>query len=81
MTDSHNEKICNGNDMSTHGILNEQLFSPHMFRLWRTAADELAFKAAEDKDFDVSCSTLYLNTGSITNLLFFLEKRINYSSW
>ena len=29
MTDSHNEKICNGNGMSTRGILNEQLFSPH----------------------------------------------------
>ena len=57
--------------MSTHGILNEQLFSPRLFRLWRTGADELAFKAAEDEDFDVSCSTLYLNTGSITNLLFF----------
>ena len=81
MTDSHNEKICNGNDMSTHGILNnEQLFSPRLFRLWRTAADELAFK---DEDFDVSCSTLYLNTGSITNLLFFLDNRIKYStcSW
>ena len=24
MTDSYNEKICNGNEMSTHGILNEQ---------------------------------------------------------
>ena len=71
VTDSHNEKICNGNEMSTHGILNEQLFSPRLFRLWRTGADELAFKAAEDEDFDVSCSTLYLNTGSITNLLFF----------
>ena len=71
VTDSHNEKICNGNEMSTHGILNEQLFSPHLFRLWRTGADELAFKAAEDEDFDVSCSTLYLNTGSIINLLFF----------
>ena len=57
--------------MSTHGILNEQLFSPRLFQLWRTGADELAFKAAEDEDFDVSCSTLYLNTGSITNLLFF----------
>ena len=46
--------------MSTHGILNEQLFSPHLFRLWRTGADELAFKPAEDEDFDVSYSTLYM---------------------
>ena len=60
VTDSHNEKICNGNGMSTHGILNEQLFSPHLFRLWRTGADELAFKPAEDEDFDVSYSTLYM---------------------
>ena len=42
MTDSHNEKICNGNEISTHGIVNEQLFSPRLFRLWRTGADELA---------------------------------------
>ena len=60
VTDSHNEKICNGNEMSTHGILNEQLFSPHLFRLWRTGADELVFKPAEDEDFDVSYSTLYM---------------------
>ena len=42
------------------GILNEQLFSPHLFRLWHTGADELAFKPAEDEDFDVSYSTLYM---------------------
>ena len=37
----------------------------------------LHFKAAEDEDFDVSCSTLCLNTGSI----FFLDNRIKYRSW
>ena len=37
----------------------------------------LHFKAAEDEDFDVSSSTLCLNTGSI----FFLENRIKYRSW
>ena len=86
MTDSHNEKICNGNEMSTHGILNEQMFSPRFFQLWRTGADELAFKAAEDEDFDVSYSTVYLNiapmyTLKYNKLTFFLDNRIKNRSW
>ena len=66
-THSHNEKICNGNDMSTHGILNEQFFHHVCFDYGeQVRADELAFKAAEDEDFDVSCSTLYWKYNELT---------------
>ena len=49
VTDSHNEKIY-GNEISTRELLHEQLFSPQLFRLWRTGANELAFNPAEDDD-------------------------------
>ena len=56
VTDSHNEKIY-GSEISTRELLHEQLFSPQLFRLWRTGANELAFNPAEDDDdFDVSYS-------------------------
>ena len=56
VTDSHNEKIY-GSEISTHELLHEQLFSPQLFRLWQTGANELAFNPAEDDDdFDVSYS-------------------------
>eukprot|EP00731_Ephydatia_muelleri_P025267 Em0017g350a len=54
VTDSHNEKIY-GSEISTRELLHEQLFSPQLFRLWRTGANELAFNPAEDDDdFDTS---------------------------
>ncbi|KAL5488645.1 hypothetical protein EMCRGX_G017621 [Ephydatia muelleri] len=49
VTDSHNEKIY-GSEISTRELLHEQLFSPQLFRLWRTGANELAFNPAEDDD-------------------------------
>ncbi|KAL5503448.1 hypothetical protein EMCRGX_G010402 [Ephydatia muelleri] len=54
VTDSHNEKIY-GSEISTRELLHEQLFSPQLFRLWQTGANELAFNPAEDDDdFDTS---------------------------
>eukprot|EP00731_Ephydatia_muelleri_P031393 Em0022g907a len=54
VTDSHNEKIY-GSEISTRELLHEQLFSPQLFRLWRTGANELAFNPAEDDDdFDTT---------------------------
>ena len=62
VTDFHNEKIA------TRELLHEQLFSPQLFRLWRTGADELAFNPAEyDDDFDVSYSAF--------NTLFYIHVR------
>ena len=71
MTDSHNEKIY-GSDISTHELLHEQLFSPQLFRLWRTGVNELAFNPAEDDgDFDVSYS--------VFNTLFYVRYVILYT--
>ncbi|KAL5476085.1 hypothetical protein EMCRGX_G025990 [Ephydatia muelleri] len=45
----------NNSDISTRELLHEQLFSPQLFRLWRTGANELAFNPAEDDDdFDIT---------------------------
>ena len=35
-------------------VLNDQLYSSSLLRLWRTGADELVYEAAEDEGFDVS---------------------------
>ena len=45
-----------GKESSAHEVhvLNDQLYSSSLLRLWRTGADELAYEAAEDEGFDVS---------------------------
>ena len=51
-----------GKESSAHEIPNDQLYSPSLLLLWRTGADELAYEAAEDEEFDVhyTCTHEYV---------------------
>ena len=45
-----------------HEALHEQLYSPHLLRLWRTGACELVYKAEEDdEELDVSSHSFHIN--------------------
>eukprot|EP00731_Ephydatia_muelleri_P009172 Em0004g1510a len=50
-----------GKESSAHEILNDQLYSPSLLRLWRTGADELAYEAAEDEEFDPTAYNLEID--------------------
>ena len=52
-TDFQTERGKESSAHETH-VLNDNLYSPSLLRLWRTGTDELAYEAAEDEGFDVS---------------------------
>ena len=60
------EVLDKGNDDKrselNHKALHEQLYSPHLLRLWRTGACELFYKAEEDdEELDVSSNSFHIN--------------------
>ena len=62
-----------------HEALHEQLYSPHLLRLWRTGACELVYKAEEDdEELDVSSHSFHINFKG-TFLIFCTGKDIAFS--